>query len=161
VTAAELTVRPVRAADFELWAELYRAYRAFYRLDPDEQVVNRVWSWINDPAHEVNCLVAGTGTELLGLAHHRRFARPSSGTVGLYLDDLFTAPSARGSGVAGALLQALSELAMREGLSVVRWITATDNDRARRLYDRTAALTNWVTYDMPPSRMTSPRAAGN
>jgi GNAT superfamily N-acetyltransferase len=150
VTAAELTIRPARTIDYDQWAELYRDYRAFYRLESDEQVVNRVWTWINDPAHEVNCLVAVTGSDLVGLAHHRRFARPSSGTIGLYLDDLFTAPTARGSGVAGALLQALSELAERQGLSVVRWITATDNDRARRLYDRTAALTKWVTYDLTP-----------
>jgi GNAT superfamily N-acetyltransferase len=152
VTAAELTIRPARTVDVDQWAELYRAYRAFYRLEPDEQVVNRVWAWIEDPIHEVNCLVALAGSELVGLAHHRRFARPSSGTVGLFLDDLFTAPTARGSGVASALLQALSQLAERQGLSVVRWITSTDNDRARRLYDRTAALTKWVTYDLTPGR---------
>ena len=150
MTAPELVVRPARAADADQWATLYRHYRAFYRLEPDEQVVNRVWGWVNDPAHEVNSLVAVTGTDLVGLANHRRFARPSSGTTGLYLDDLFTASTARGLGVATALLQALSRLAERDGLSVVRWITATDNDRARRLYDRTAVLTNWVTYDLSP-----------
>ena len=150
MTAAELVVRPARAADADQWATLYRNYRAFYRLEPDEQVVNRVWGWVNDPAHEVNGMVAVTGADLVGLANHRRFARPSSGTIGLYLDDLFTAPTARGRGMATALLQALAQLAERDGLSVVRWITATDNDRARSLYDRTAALTNWVTYDLSP-----------
>jgi GNAT superfamily N-acetyltransferase len=150
VTAAELVVRPARTADADQWADLYRGYRAFYQLEPDEQVVNRVWTWVDDPRHEVNSIVAVHGAELLGLANHRRFARPSSGTVGLYLDDLFTAPTARGLGVASALLQALSQLAVRDGLSVVRWITATDNDRARRLYDRTSSLTKWVTYDLLP-----------
>jgi len=150
VTAADLIVRPALAADADPWAVLYRGYRAFYLLEPDEQVVNRVWTWVLDPAHEVRSLVAVMGTEVVGLANHRRFSRPSSGTIGLYLDDLFTAPTVRGSGVASALLQALSQLAERDGLSVVRWITATDNDRARKLYDRTAVLTKWVTYDLTP-----------
>jgi len=150
VTAAEIVVRPARTADADQWADLYRAYRAFYLLESDEQVVNRVWAWVADPLHEVNSMVAVNGVELVGLANHRRFARPSSGTVGLYLDDLFTAPTARGLGVASALLKGLSQLAVRDGLSVVRWMTATDNDRARRLYDRTASLTKWVTYDLLP-----------
>ncbi|MET0967546.1 MAG: GNAT family N-acetyltransferase [Nakamurella sp.] len=150
MTAAEIVVRPARTADADQWADLYRAYRAFYQLEFDEQVVNRVWAWVADPLHEVNSMVAVNGVELVGLANHRRFARPSSGSVGLYLDDLFTASTARGLGVASALLEALSQLAVRDGLSVVRWITATDNHRARRLYDRTASLTKWVTYDLFP-----------
>ena len=143
-------MRPARAADADQWAELYRGYRTFYRLLPDEQVVQRVWSWVQDPANEVNSMVALAGAHLVGLANHRRFARPSSGTVGLYLDDLFTAPAARGRGVGGVLLQELTRLADREGLSVVRWITAADNDRARHLYDSAATLTTWVTYDLQP-----------
>ena len=98
----------------------------------------------------MNALVAVAGTDLVGLAHYRRFARPSSGTEGLFLDDLFTAPDARGLGAGRALLGHLSGLAEREGRSVVRWITAEDNSRARALYDSTAVATKWVTYDMVP-----------
>jgi hypothetical protein len=32
----------------------------------------------------------------------------------------------------------------------VRWITAEDNARARRLYDRVAQKTHWVTYEIRP-----------
>jgi len=145
-----LTIRPVLASEFAEWAELYRGYRDFYTLAPNEAVIERVWRWITDPSHEVNALVAVAGHDLVGLAHYRRFARPSSGTEGLFLDDLFTAPAARGMGAGRALLAHLSGLADREGRSVVRWITAEDNSRARALYDSTATATKWVTYDMAP-----------
>jgi GNAT superfamily N-acetyltransferase len=143
-----LIIRPVQASEFSEWAELYRGYRVFYTLAPDEAVIERVWRWITDPSHEVNALVAVAGQDVVGLAHYRRFARPSSGTEGLFLDDLFTAPAARGMGAGRALLAHLSALAHREGRSVVRWITAEDNSRARALYDSTATATKWVTYDM-------------
>ena len=42
------------------------------------------------------------------------------------------------------------EQAKERGLSVVRWITAKDNETARRLYDRFAEKTKWVTYDLVP-----------
>jgi len=145
-----LTIRPVQASEFAEWAELYRGYRAFYMLAPDEAVIERVWRWITDASHEVHALVAVAGQDLVGLAHYRRFARPSSGTEGLFLDDLFAAPAARGMGAGRAMLGHLSALADREGRSVVRWITADDNSRARALYDSTATATKWVTYDMVP-----------
>jgi GNAT superfamily N-acetyltransferase len=151
-------VRAVRPEDFEQWADLYRDYRAFYRLVPDEVVVECVWSWVLDDEHEVNALIADDEGRLVGLAHHRRFARPSSGTIGLYLDDLFTLPAYRGRGVGRALLGALADLAEAEGLSVVRWITAEDNAQARRLYDAVATATHWVTYDLLPGPIPGPKA---
>jgi ribosomal protein S18 acetylase RimI-like enzyme len=87
-----------------------------------------------------------------GLAHVRPFARPLSATVGGFLDDLYVDEQARGTGAVDALLQALQELAVERGWSVVRWITADDNFRARAKYDRVAVRTTWVTYDMPPGR---------
>ena len=149
----KVSVRAVQASDYAEWAELYRGYRAFYALSPDDSVVERVWSWVNDDTHEVNAFVAISEDRLVGLAHYRRFARPSSGSVGFYLDDLFTSPSTRGIGVGRALLSEVSALADREGSSVIRWITAEDNTRARRLYDSTATSTKWVTYDLAPGSL--------
>ncbi|GAA2174147.1 GNAT family N-acetyltransferase [Agrococcus versicolor] len=143
-------IRPVREGDREQWATLFRAYRDFYRLEPDEAVVDRVWSWLTDAGHEVRGLVAEADGELVGIAHHRRFARPSTGTVGVWLDDLFAAESARGAGVGHALVAHLGGVAALEGASVVRWITADDNATAQRLYDRVATRTRWVTYDATP-----------
>ena len=88
---------------------------------------------------------------VIGLANLRLFARPSVGTLGFYLDDLFTASSARGRGAGSALLVRAAQIASEEGANVVRWVTAADNARARRVYDKHAGATEWVTYDMPPA----------
>ena len=36
----------------------------------------------------------------------------------------------------------------RAGWSVLRWITADNNYRARSAYDQVATRTAWVTYDI-------------
>jgi GNAT superfamily N-acetyltransferase len=151
MTAVEtVTVRAIQPEDREEWAALFRVYRAFYNLAPDEAVINRVWLWLTDDAHEVGAFVATSTDRLVGFAHYRRFARPSAGSVGMYLDDLFTDPDARGTGVGRALIAEVSAAAKREGCTVVRWITSTDNATARRLYDSVATATEWVTYDLVP-----------
>jgi ribosomal protein S18 acetylase RimI-like enzyme len=146
---APVRVRPVRVGDEVAWRRLFTAYREFYDLTPDETVVDRVWAWLQDEEVEVRGLVAEQDGAVVGIAHHRRFHRPSSGTVGTYLDDLFVDPAARGSGAGRALLDHLARAARADGRSVVRWITAEDNLVARSLYDSVATATRWVTYDRP------------
>ncbi|MCU1528706.1 MAG: acetyltransferase [Frondihabitans sp.] len=148
----EIAVRDVEAADAAAWAELYTGYRDFYELPRDADAVARIWSWVLGRQHSLRGLVVvGESGELVALANLRLFARPSSGTLGLYLDDLFTAPAARGSGAGRALLGRAAEIAAEEGATVVRWITAASNATARRLYDAHATATPWVTYDMRPA----------
>lgn len=147
----QFTVRAATPADEAAWQATYRGYRDFYGKEHDPAVFDTVWGWIHDPAHETRCLVAEQGGEVLGLAHFRSFARPLIGSTGIFLDDLFTTPAARGHGVASALLTRLAEIARDEGATVVRWITADSNTTARRLYDSVAAATPWVTYDLAPA----------
>ena len=145
-----VNVRYVAETDRESWRSLFRGYRDFYGKVHDPAVSDRVWQWISDPAHSTRCLVAEAEGRAVGLAHFRTFARPIDGGLGLYLDDLFTAPQARGTGAASALLLRLARIAHDEGASVVRWITAETNETARRVNDRVAAQTPWVTYDLAP-----------
>lgn len=149
--AAAAVVRPVTADDREAWGELYRGYRDFYAKPHDARVFETVWGWLMDPDHETRCLIATVDGVPVGLGHFRTFARPIDGGRGLYLDDLFTSPEARGSGAGSAILTRLAEIARDEGASLVRWITAADNETARRLYDRVAKQTPWVTYDLAPA----------
>lgn len=135
----------------ETWNELYAAYADFYRVAQTQEMRDRVWVWIHDADQETECfLVLDANDKPVGLAHFRSFARPLSASRGCFLDDLFVESAARGSGAAQALMNALREEARRRGWSVVRWITAEDNYRARRMYDTVATRTAWVTYDMQP-----------
>ena len=143
----DVVVRPIEQGDHEAWQRLFHAYREFYEYDEEQDVVDLVWGWINDESHETNALVALVDDQVVGFAHHREFARPSSGKRGLYLDDLFTEPSVRGKGIGRALITRLGEMAQERGFNKVRWITAEDNHTAQRLYDDLAEKTTWLTYD--------------
>ena len=147
MTSNDVVVRPIEPADHDAWEQLFHAYRTFYEYDRGQDVVDRVWEWIHDDSVEVNALVAELDGQVVGFAHHREFARPSSGKRGLFLDDLFTDPDVRGKGVGRALINRLGEIAQERGINKVRWITAADNATAQRLYDDMAERTTWVTYD--------------
>lgn len=145
-----VAIRAPGADEFDAWAVLFRGYRAFYRFAADEEVVERVWEWIHDPHRETDALVAvSDDASMVGLAHYRRFARPSTGSVGIWLDDLFTDPEHRGNGIGRLLIDSVTSISERDGCSIVRWITAADNLPGQRLYDTLATKTTWITYDRP------------
>ncbi|MFH5925651.1 GNAT family N-acetyltransferase [Roseomonas xinghualingensis] len=147
---SEIRVVPVEERHRADWDRLYAGYAEFYRVTQTQEMRDRVWSWIHDPAHETNGLVAEDAEgRAVGLAHFRAFARPLSASTGGFLDDLFVDPHMRGKRVADALIAAIAEEGRRKGWSVIRWITAEDNHRARAVYDRVAKLTAWRTYDIP------------
>lgn len=141
-------IRKPQAGDRAAWGGLYAGYAEFYRVEQSEAMRERVWGWIMDPAHEVEALVAEADGALVGLAHFRPYSRPLAAAQGGFLDDLFVAPEARGSGAAEALIRAIEAEGRARGWTLIRWITAEDNARARTLYDRLAQATAWVTYDL-------------
>ena len=143
-------VRPAGPDDHDRWRELFKGYADFYQIRQTDASAELVWSWIHDPAVPVECLLVVGDDGPVGMAHYRPFHRPSSATIGCWLDDLFVDPAVRGTGAADALLEELRRLAQVNGWSVVRWITADDNHRARGKYDQFAQRTMWVTYDMAP-----------
>lgn len=143
-----VTIRPVTSTDKPEWEVLYQGYAEFYGVDQSQDMRDRVWGWITDPDHDVNCFVAEQNGTLIGLTHFRPFFSPLSANVKGFLDDLFVDPATRGSGAAQALIDAVSAHGREKGWAVIRWITADDNYRARGVYDRVAKRTAWVTYDI-------------
>ena len=149
-------VRPVREDEFEPWSALFRGYAEFYRWPTSDDHQRQIWGWIHDD-RSVEALVAvpvdAAGVEIgppRGLAHLRQWVRPLRGVVSGYLDDLYVAPEARGSGAVDALFAEINRLAVERDWAIVRWTTADDNYRARAVYDGVAARTTWITYDMTP-----------
>jgi GNAT superfamily N-acetyltransferase len=151
MTAQKWSVRRLEPQDQERWRELYAGYTDFYEVDQTEEMADRVWQWLHDPGQQSEGIVAvGEDGVIQGIAHFRDFARPLTATTGGFLDDIFVDPGQRGGGAADALFAELRRIGERRGWSVVRWITADDNYRARGKYDQLATRTGWITYDMVP-----------
>jgi GNAT superfamily N-acetyltransferase len=147
---AQWHVDELRPADHEAWSRLHRGYLDFYESPRPSEVSAVVWSWLLDPAHELEALVVRSwpGAEPVGLAHYRPFPRPLHGSTACFLDDLFVARQARGTGAVDALLAALQERCRERGWTHVRWVTRAGNATAQRTYDRLAVRTELVTYDL-------------
>ncbi len=143
-------IRALAASDAQKWRELFRAYGVFYETDFSDETLDRVWAILQQD-QALHALVAEQDGVVVGIAHYRYHPDTFSGGWDWFLDDLFVAPEARGSGYATALIQAIVQLARDKGdASTLRWITAADNERAQRVYDRVATKATWVTYEIHP-----------
>jgi GNAT superfamily N-acetyltransferase len=69
------------------------------------------------------------------------------GRAGLYLEDLYVQPSARGLGAGKALLAALATRCVKEGLGRMDWAVLNWNAPSIAFYDRlgAVALDGWTT----------------
>lgn len=146
---SELTIRAAWPDDEAEWRELFRAYGVFYETEFTDNVLEAVWWQLLEDGSGVDALVAELDGVVVGLAHYRSHPDTFSGGRDWYLDDLFVDPAVRGAGVATALIEHLIGLARAsEPAGTLRWITADDNARAKRVYDRIAKKTSWVTYEV-------------
>lgn len=146
-----LTIEPPQERDEPAWRRLYDGYAAFYNMPMTDEVAATVWRWIQDPAHELEGVVARQDHgQIVGLAHFRRMPSPLRGADLGFLDDLFVAPEARGGRVGEALIHHVRDIARARGWASLRWITDDGNYRARTLYDRLAVRTPWITYEAKP-----------
>lgn len=140
-------VRPIAASDHDAWRELFRAYGEFYETRFPDEVLETVWSWLLDPAHEISALVADDEGVLVGFAHIRKLNDTFTAGPAWFLDDLYVAPDHRGKGVARALIERGYADGTANGGGTFRWITAADNETAQALYDRIATRAGWVVYE--------------
>ena len=71
-----------------------------------------------------------------------------TGWRGLYLEDLYVTPEARGSGVGKALLQHLAGLAVERGCTRFEWSVLDWNEKAIAFYRSVGALPmeEWTVY---------------
>ncbi len=145
-----MKVEELNIADKEQWQLLYCEYADFYQMSMNEGILESVWSWIFDKNNRFYAIgVKSTDDILIGFMHYRDMPSPLRGTIVGFLDDLYVHPDYRGSGAVQALFRELRKISKQKGWPYVRWITATDNHRARNVYDKIANTIDFVTYQMP------------
>ena len=140
-----MIVRPLRFEDREAWDPLWEGYNLFYERVLPAEIIDVSWRRFLDPAEPMFAAVAEVGGELIGLVHYLHHRTTTGIEDVCYLQDLFTAPQARGIGVGRALIEYVYAAAAEAGLSRVYWQTHEANP-ARKLYDRMATLTPFRRY---------------
>lgn len=142
-------IRPFIAQDRAAWDDLWAGYLAFYKSELPQEVSDNTWSRALDPAGDIIGLMAVDARDRpIGLAHAVLHAGTWSPKPVCYLEDLYVAPAARGTGAGRALIEALAAKGRAEGWLRLYWQTAQDNETAQRLYKKLAEKTNWVRFDL-------------
>jgi GNAT superfamily N-acetyltransferase len=145
-----MTIRDVAASDYEPWLTLWNGYNAFYgRSGPTAlpaEVTQTTWQRFFDAREPVYALVAELDGSLIGLTHYL-FHRSTTLLAPIcYLQDLYTAPERRRTGVGRALIEAVYECARDAGSPRVYWQTHETNLVAQRLYEQVAERSGFIVY---------------
>jgi GNAT superfamily N-acetyltransferase len=141
-------IRALVAADYAAWDRLWQAYLRFYRAEVTSAVTEATFRRLVDQTDGMIGLVAaGEQGELTGLAHLVFHPSTWSTDPYCYLEDLFVAPAARGTGTARQLLEAVFAEARSRGAARTYWETQEFNAPARSLYDQVAHRTSFIVYE--------------
>ncbi|NJM83678.1 MAG: GNAT family N-acetyltransferase [Tabrizicola sp.] len=141
-----MIIRDAGPADEAAWRGLWNRYLAFYATDLAPQVTAATWTRLMDPAAPVKARLAEKAGRIIGFAIHLHHPSTWVTTEDCYLEDLFVAEDARGSGAARALIDDLIALARARGWARLYWHTDKGNSPARRLYDGYVAPDGHIRY---------------
>lgn len=149
MTAVE--IHDIEAGDWPEWHRMWMANCAHFGASLPAAQDRELWRRIMDAGHPVRALVArrgGAREAAAGFANYVVHPHTFSDRLVCYLEDLWVEPSARGSGVGRALIEALIARGRNHAWRRIYWHTEADNAAARSLYDRIARRTAYVRYDI-------------
>jgi GNAT superfamily N-acetyltransferase len=145
-------VHLVGEQDLDDLLPLMRAYCDFYEVAPsDAALLALSRALIADPQRDGIQLIARDGSgRAVGFATIYWTWQTLRAARAAVMNDLFVAESARGTGVAEALIAACADAARAHGAPHLLWQTAKDNHRAQAVYDRVGGRkSEWLDYDLP------------
>jgi ribosomal protein S18 acetylase RimI-like enzyme len=128
-------IEAASAADLNELVRLYIAYRLFYGEAPEQE---RAAAFIRDRVTQSSgrYFLAWNGDNAIGFMH----LMPSTNTLAMrpiwFLEDLYVDVSARGQGVATALLSYAEAFARDTGAERLTLATARDNLAAQHIYKK-------------------------
>jgi GNAT superfamily N-acetyltransferase len=145
----DITIRPATADDVPVILSFIRQLAEYERLL--EHVVateDRLRASLFGPRPAAEALIAYEGDEPVGFALYFENFSTFLAQRGLYLEDLFVVPAARGRGVGRLLMQAVSRVALERGCWRVDWAVLDWNAPAIGFYRRLGAepLRDWTVY---------------
>jgi GNAT superfamily N-acetyltransferase len=142
-----IEIVPLRAEDCKRWNVLARGYKTFYETNLPDSKYDEVWDRLLN-SDGIFGLGAHLQGNLVGITHYL-FHRTVWMKDDCYLQDLFVDETARGHGVARALIERVAQEARANNASRHYWQTRQDNVTARALYDKIAHHKGFIRYDYP------------
>ena len=114
-------------------------------VEVDEQLLAEA---LFTPAPVVFANVADDAGTVLGATIYFRNFSTWTGRLGIYLEDFYVRPEARGRGVGTALLAALADEARAHGYTRIDWSVLDWNENALRFYRSVGAkpMAGWTGY---------------
>ncbi|MBM3089939.1 GNAT family N-acetyltransferase [Ensifer sp. T173] len=143
-----LSIRAATASDETHWRRLWAGYVAFSGIELAEDIVSLTWSRLIDPAAPLFARLAILDGESVGFVICQEQLATFFRHPICYIEDLYVDPSARGQGVARAMIDDLIALYQASDWDRLYWYTERDNAVARRLYDRYSATDDHVRYKL-------------
>jgi GNAT superfamily N-acetyltransferase len=146
-SADDLIIRPAAPSDAAVIYGFIRELAAYEQLldqvQASEAGIARVL-FCDQP--RAFCDIAERGGAPVGFALWFYNLSTFTGRHGIYLEDLYVRPEARGAGAGKALLAGLARRCVEEGLSRLEWAVLDWNASAIGFYDRLGAGTQseWV-----------------
>ncbi|GGA46583.1 GNAT family N-acetyltransferase [Sphingomonas psychrolutea] len=142
-------IRPANSADVPLILQLVRDLAAFER-ESDKVIATEpmLFEALFGPHPAAEAVIAELNGTPVGMALFFHNFSTWTGWRGLYLEDLYVTPEARGAGVGKALLQHLAALAVERGCTRFEWSVLDWNEKAIRFYKAMGAepMEEWTVY---------------
>ena len=146
-----LTIRPATPADTSLIYQFIRDLAAYEKLlDAVEATPDDVAAALFGSAPRAFCDIAELNGEPVGFALWFYNFSTFVGRHGIWLEDLFVRPQARGVGAGKALLAGLARRCLDENLGRLEWSVLDWNAPSIAFYDSLGAATldDWTTRRM-------------
>jgi GNAT superfamily N-acetyltransferase len=142
-------VRPARQGDVPALVGMVRELAAYEREPDAVQLTESVLAErLFGPAPAVFAEVAELDGEVVGMAVWFLSFSTWTGTHGVWLEDLYVQPRARGRGLGRALLAELAAVCAARGLARLEWTVLDWNDPALGFYRSLGAvpMAEWTTH---------------
>ena len=146
-----IDVRAARPGDAELIVGFIRALAEYEKLLREVKIdAAAVAAALFAERPRAFCDIAEQDGAPVGFAFWFYSYSTFEGTFGIYLEDIFVVPEARGTGAGKALMRRLAERCRDEGLSRLEWAVLDWNALAISFYDRLGATakTEWTTRQL-------------
>ena len=145
----DLEIRTTTEADIPVILDLIQQL-AEYEREPDAVVATEAGlrEVLFGAQRSAETLLALESDEPVGFAVYFYNFSTWLGRPGLYLEDLFVLPSARGKGYGRALLERLAQIAHERGCGRMEWAVLDWNEPAIQFYKKLGAapMSEWTVF---------------